>query len=189
MKKTTTTDWQASLIMAIERDPYLYWHQQLRIISVFDDVRYDRSDLDLLSPAMRQHIVKQLKQLGCKQARGQQLISPNGNVLWMPKPSVLGSSTFDIGKYTKRAEHDIYILTPTQAAAYWLDNGELEPAVEAIANMIKQQPCNLRKIEDHIGSNPKRKAYIQAMPYLRKVLRESQEQPEMKFKRSLGSVF
>ncbi len=189
MKSSSSKQWKSELIEKLDTDNYLYWHEKHQIISLFDDVRYDRSDIDILSTSMRKHIGLILKSLGCIHKAGNRYISPVGLSLWMPKPSVLGASSFDATRYTPRQPGDIYILTPTQAVAYWLDHASLEEAVPAIVDMMRSQPCNLRKLEDQINKNSQRNTYLQAMPYLRRELRLSQEDPKLKFKRSLGSVF
>ena len=183
MAPISAADWQHALIEHVDADELLYWHADQRILSVFDDSRFDRSDIDILSPAMRQHVIASLKTLDCQLVRGNQLIAPHGISLWMPKPSVLASSPFDATRYQRRASDDIYILTPTQAAAYQLEHCQLDIAVKAIADMMPEQPCNLRKLEDFITQDSARQRYLAAMPYLRNCLREAQEQPHMRFKR------
>ena len=137
MSNFSNQDWESELLKSIDEDKDLMWHPQHRIISVFDDVRYDRSDIDLLTTSMRKHIINLLKSLDCSLKRGNQLIAPNGTSLWMPKPSVLGASCFDITRYTPREIRDIYILTPTQTAAYWFEHSDLDVAVEGIEAMLK----------------------------------------------------
>lgn len=181
--------WFSELKAMIDKDSYLYWQEDAAIISVFDDVKYDRSDIDLLSPSMRRYITEKLKLLHCQLARGTHLISPHGLSLFMPKPSVLGASSFDITRYQKRDEGDIYILTPTQCAAYLLDNLSLEQAVAEIAKMLPSQPINLRKLEDHMRQSSQRNRMLEALPFLRYELRQAQEQAHMRHKRHIGSVF
>ena len=51
--------------------PYLIvMNNPKNIISIFDELRYDRADADLVSPAMRRHVVEKLKTLGFKQKSG-----------------------------------------------------------------------------------------------------------------------
>lgn len=182
--------WFDRLIASIEKDKYLHWHSEINAISVFDDVKYDRADVDMLTPAMRKYIANYLVHRGCQLKSGTAIIHKDLDLTFiLPKPSVLGASPFDITHHFPRNESDIYILTPTQSAAYLFDHIELDSAVESISKMIKKQPVNLLKLEDAIGTQVKRQAYLQAMGYLTYCQRQALEQPNMKFKRSLGSVF
>ncbi len=178
------------LIEATANDDYLHWVYELNVLSVFDDIKYDRSDIDILSPAMRHYAAKFLKNQGFRQKSGQCFISRDcEEKLWMPKPSVLGASPFDITRYIKRDVSDAIILTPTQTAAFLFDRLELKDAVSEIAVLIEQQPINLLKLRDHIPRYGDRERYTQAFPYLRFCQRKAIERPHMRFKRSLGSVF
>lgn len=190
MPKTIAAVSLSSLHEAISEDDYLFWVDSIHVLSVFDDIKYDRSDIDILSPAMRRYTAKFLKNQGYHQKSGQCFASKNGpHKLWMPKPSVLGASPFDITRYISREENDAYILTPTQTAAYLLDTLTLDTAVKEIALLIEQQPINLLKLRDHIPKYSDRNRYAEAFPYLRYCQRQVIENPRMRFKRSLGSVF
>lgn len=179
-----------SIAVAASSDSYLHWVDEINVLSVFDDVLYDRSDIDILSPAMRHFAAKFLKHQGYKQINGQCFSSQDRKEkLWMPKPSVLAASPFDIARYVKRSEGDALILTPTQTAALLLDSLKLDKAVEAIVLLIEQQPINLLKLHDHIPEYHQRNAYVEAFPYLRYCQRKVVENPKMRFKRSLGSIF
>lgn len=183
-------EWLHALAADIEKDKYLHWHEDINAISVFDDVKYDRADVDMLTPAMRKYITNYLVERGCKLKSGASVIHKAlGLTFILPKPSVLGASPFDITRHFPRNDGDIYIFTPTQTAAYLFDHVDLESAVEQMSEMIKQQPVNLLKLEDAIGKQAKRQDYLQAMGYLTYCQRQSIEQPGMRFKRSLGSVF
>ena len=77
--------------------------EKLKLISVFDDLKYDRSDLDMMSPAMRQHAIKHLKPLEFKQVSGNVLLHKDSNIRCLiPKFHALGASPFDIIRYTPR---------------------------------------------------------------------------------------
>lgn len=183
-------EWLQGLIAHIEKDKYLHWHNEIHAVSVFDDVHYDRADVDMLTPAMRKYVTTCLTDFGCKLKSGTNIIHKNlGITFILPKPSVLGASPFDITKHFPRNEGDIYIFTPTQAAAYLFDHIELETAVKCMSEMIKEQPINLLKLEDTIGKQSKRESYLQAMGHLTYCQRHVVEQPGMRFKRSLGSIF
>lgn len=187
---TTMPQWLQDLITLIDKNDYLMWHHDIRVISVFDDIKYDRSDIDILSPAMRKFAVNIFKEFDCQQSRGTRIDTPTkGLRIWLPKPSVLGASPFDITHHHTREKQDIYLLTPTQTAAYWFDHEPLQQAVDNIAEMVKQQPINLLKLSDMLHNKPERQDILQAFGYLRYCQRIAIEQPSMRFKRSLGSVF
>ena len=42
----------------------------LNLISIFDDLKYDRADADMMSPAMRRHGIQNLAKLGFRQTSG-----------------------------------------------------------------------------------------------------------------------
>ena len=183
--------WFEQVIEEISTDEYLYWLPQIDVISVYDDSLYDRSDLDLLSPGMRRHVVNHLIQQGGKQKRGTCIAAP-GSIghFWLSKPSVLlATSPYDATRYLPREQGDIYILTPTQTAAYLLDNLPLQTAIAAIELLGKQQPMNIGKLEDYLPEHFDKPTYCGAFSYLRTQQKAVRASPGMKFKRSLGSFF
>jgi hypothetical protein len=179
--------WFEQVIDGISADKYLYWLPEIGVISVYDDSLYDRCDVDILSPGMRSHIVKFLKQHGCRQKRGNCIAAPDSiGHFWLSKPSiVLASSPYDATHYLPRQAGDVYILTPTQASAYLLDNLPLHAAVAAVEELGKQQPMNIGKLEDFMPEDFNRGAFT----YLRTQQKAVRAQPGMKFKRALGSFF
>ena len=56
---------------ALNLGPYMcVADANLRVISIFDDLKYDRADVDMMSPAMRNHAIARLDPLGFKQVSG-----------------------------------------------------------------------------------------------------------------------
>lgn len=183
--------WFEQVIDGISADEYLYWLPEIGVISVYDDSLYDRSDLDILSPGMRSHIAQYLKQHDCRQKRGTCIAAPDSSRhFWLSKPSVLlATSPYDATRYIPRKDGDVYILTPTQAAAYLLDNTSLQTAVAAIEELGKQQPMNIGKLEDYMPEHFDKPDCRGAFTYLRTQQKAVRAQPGKKFKRALGSFF
>ena len=163
--------------------------EKLRLISVFDDLKYDRSDLDMMSPAMRGHVIKQLKLIGLKQISGNVLLHADTDIRCLiPKFHALGASPFDITRYTPRGENDFYILTPTQTACQFVDHYSLEEAVDRIKALITLQPINLYKILDYLEHKPKHEEFARAIGHLRLIQREAVASEPLKTRRALGSM-
>ncbi|MEN9061721.1 hypothetical protein [Ponticoccus litoralis] len=114
---------EEALAAVLDRDPYLCLADRgLRLVSVFDDLRYDRADMDMLNGPMRRRLVAALAPLGVRQGRGSRLDCPvTGLRLHMPKFRALGASPFDALRDTVRAPTDYAVLTPTQAACAIID--------------------------------------------------------------------
>tara|TARA_Y100001934_G_scaffold255735_1_gene323044 strand:- start:275 stop:790 length:516 start_codon:yes stop_codon:yes gene_type:complete len=166
--------------------------EKLRLISIFDDLFYDRSDLDILSPAMRNHAVSKLISLGFEQVSGTVLVNNVSNErCLMPKFHALGSSPFDITLYTPRNDHDFYILTPTQTACQIIDNYSYQLAVKKIEALIKRQPINIHKIFDYLEQkkNTTHKVFASAMSDLLDVQRKAVKSDPLKGRRALGHLF
>ncbi len=150
-------------------DPYLYLPEKpLKVISVFDDLKYDRSDFDGLSPAMRRYVVKTLGSLGFKQKSGRVIAHAEHDIhCIMPKPSTLGASPFDVTRYTYKRERDFYVLTPTQTACIMVDRFPLQEAVDRIAALVSRQPINLFKLQDFLDARQAHQRFSEAIPYLK----------------------
>ncbi|MEM1380319.1 MAG: hypothetical protein AAGH41_06810 [Pseudomonadota bacterium] len=161
--------------------------ENLKLISVFDDIKYDRADADMLSPAMRQHLVKTLKPLGFKQTSGTVLKhQATGVRCIIPKFHALGASPFDITQFTDKGADDYYVLTPTQTACQFIDNYGLEEAVSAIRTLIKSQPINIYRLMDYLEAKPAHEAFFQAIGHLKYVQREAIEGKTLRRMRALG---
>jgi hypothetical protein len=101
----------------------------------------------------------------------------------------LATSPYDATRSISREVDDVYILTPTQASAYLLDNLPLQLAVAAIEALGKQQPMNIGKLEDYMPEHFDKPDYRGAFTYLRTQQKAVRAQSSMKFKRALGSFF
>ena len=170
--------------------PYMFIADEtLRLISVFDDLKYDRADLDMMSPAMRGHVIKQLNPIGFKQVSGNVLLHAETDVRCLiPKFHALGASPFDITRYIHRGKNDFYVLTPTQTACQYVDHYSLEEAVERVKALIMRQPINLYKMLDYLEHKPKHQEFSRAIGHLRLMQREAVESEPLKTRRALGSI-
>ncbi|MEM9223697.1 MAG: hypothetical protein AAGB11_15050 [Pseudomonadota bacterium] len=161
--------------------------ENLNLISIFDDLRYDRSDADILSPAMRVHAVKQLGAIGFKQKSGTVLVHSDLDVRCLiPKFHALGASPFDVTRYTPRREQDFYVLTPTQTACQFIDNYALEDAVERTRALIAKQPINLYRLMDYLERKPTHQDFLQAIGHLKYVQRTAVSSEPLCRRRPLG---
>ncbi len=160
---------------------------KLRLISVFDDLVYDRADADMLSPAMRKHAIERLKTIGFRQVSGNVLEDKAADRRCiMPKSHALGASPFDITRYTPRREQDFYILTPTQTACQYIDNYPHEEAVERIANLMRVQPINLIRLMDYLEHTPAHREFLLAINFLKKFQADAVASEPLRRRRALG---
>ena len=168
--------------------PYvLLADSELRLISIFDELKYDRSDADIISPAMRMHLVKSLQSFGFKQTSGTVLTNKEKDVrCLLPKFHALGASPFDITRHTKRRTQDYFALTPTQTAGMFIDHYPLQEAVSRIEALVQRQPINLFKLADFLEHKETHDAFQEAIGYLRRVQREAIESPALRHVRALG---
>ncbi|MEM6760143.1 MAG: hypothetical protein AAF601_11770 [Pseudomonadota bacterium] len=174
-------------LRVLDKDPYLaVADSALRLISVFDDLKYDRSDADMLSGPMRQRVVQALKPLGFVQRTGSMIENREAGVrMHLPKSHALGASPFDVTRYTARQPQDYFILTPTQAAARIIDQYDTDTAVERIKALIARQPINLMRLVDHLERKDSHAAFGRAVGHLKYVQREAVESDPLRTRRAL----
>ncbi|MEM6901913.1 MAG: hypothetical protein AAF556_01575 [Pseudomonadota bacterium] len=177
-------------LMVLDRDPYLYVaDRSQKLISIFDDLKYDRSDMDMMSGPMRQRIIDKAKGLGFKQVSGRVLESRADDVrMIFPKFTTLGASPFDIARYTERRVQDYLVLTPTQTACQIIDNYNHDQAVERIRDLIAQQPINIYRLMDYLELKPAHQEFMNAIGHLKLVQREALESEHLQGRRALGSI-
>ncbi len=172
----------------IDRDPYLFVADEaLQLISVFDDLKYDRADVDLLNGAMRKRALKRLKPLGFQQRSGGVLENEALDIrMLMPKFRALGASPFDAVRDTPRRPQDYYILTPTQAACQFIENYPHGEAVEKIKSLIVRHPINIYRMMDYFERNERHRAMQRAIGHLKLVQREAVEAEPLRTRRALN---
>nr|WP_319385492.1 hypothetical protein [uncultured Roseibium sp.] len=158
----------------------------LKLLSVFDDLKYDRSDADMLSPAMRRHVVQRLENLGYRQTSGTVVKHGQSGICGlMPKFHALGASPFDITRYAPRQAQDFYILTPTQTACQFIDNYPLDEAVERVKALIEKQPINLLRLQDFLEHKPAHQDFLPAVGHLKYVQRVAVQSDPLRSMRAL----
>ncbi|MEL7027593.1 MAG: hypothetical protein AAGO57_10270, partial [Pseudomonadota bacterium] len=159
----------------------------LRIFSVFDDLKYDRSDADMMSPAMRKHAIEVLLKHGFKQKSGSLLVQPaTGMKCHIPKFQGLGASPFDILRYTTRGEGDFSLLTPTQTACQMIDNYDQKDAVERIERLVSKQPINLYRLMDYLERKPTHRQFRDALGHLKAVQAQAVASEPLCRRKALG---
>ncbi|MEM7190969.1 MAG: hypothetical protein AAF439_15265, partial [Pseudomonadota bacterium] len=159
----------------LNEDPYLYLvNEPLRLISVFDDLKYDRADMDLLSGPMRNWVLSKLTPLGFQQTSGGVVTHRWYEIrMHIPKFRALGASPFDATRDTPRSARDYYILTPTQTACQFIQEFTTEAAVEAVKELVCKQPVNLLRISDYLDKSDRHQAFKGAIGHLKYVQREA----------------
>ncbi|MEL6511722.1 MAG: hypothetical protein AAFQ47_16410 [Pseudomonadota bacterium] len=162
---------------------------RLNLFSVFDDLRYDRSDIDMLSPAMRRHAIERLAQMGFKQISGRVLENKRQDIrCHIPKFHALGSSPFDITRDTPKRERDYYVMTPTQTACQFIDTYPLEEAITKIETLITVQPINLYKMKDYLEDKQSHRDVMPLLGHLMAVQKEAVSSAPLRGRRALGSL-
>lgn len=181
------SDYSIDMLMrALNPTAYLFVDDDLQAISVFDELKYDRADADILSPNMRAHVVEMLRPLGFRQASGTVIAHPSGARVLIPKFHALGASPFDAIRYCNKNPEDLYLLTPTQTACRYIDTFPTETAVDRIEEMIKHQPINLLRIFDMLEHKPAHDAFREAIGYLTYVQRQAVKSEPLCRRRGLG---
>ncbi|MEM8812020.1 MAG: hypothetical protein AAGF59_05325 [Pseudomonadota bacterium] len=160
---------------------------RLNLISVFDDLKYDRADADMMSPPMRRHAIAKLKPFGFRQVSGSVLYEKAGDCFcYLPKTQVLGASPFDITRYTPKRDEDYYILTPTQTACQIIDNYPSDVAVEKLVALVQKQPINLYRLVDYLERKPSHKDIREELWKVKAVQSEAVASEPLRRRRALG---
>ncbi|WP_214646831.1 hypothetical protein [Ruegeria lacuscaerulensis] len=173
---------------AFSAEPYFQIaDEKLGLLSVFDDLKYDRADVDMISPAMRRHVVGKLGPLGFRQTSGTVLEHAEADMrVRIPKFHALGASPFDIARYTEKRPQDYCLLTPTQVACQYVDHYELDDALQQIEALIAKHPINLLKLADFLESKPKHRAFREVLGHIKLKQRLAVESEPLCRRRSLG---
>ena len=128
----------------------------LKLISVFDDISYDRADLDVLTSSMRSYAINELKNSGFRQISGTVLENKKVDIRCIiPKFHALGTSPFDALRYSQKREQDFFLVTPTQTACQIIDKCPPANVLERIHSLIHSQPVNLLRIWDFLENKPR----------------------------------
>lgn len=174
-------------VRVLNHDPYLFIADEARkLISVFDDLKYDRADLDMLSDPMRRRALAKLTPLGFRQVSGSLLENKALDIrIHLPKFRALGASPFDACRDTRRRAQDYFILTPTQAACQIIDHYPLAEASRMIEALVVRHPVNLLRIIDFLEKGDDRQSVLNAIGHLRYVQRKAVEAEPLKTRYAL----
>lgn len=178
---------EAALTAVLDRDPYLCLADaDLRLISVFDDLHYDRADMDMLNGPMRARAIDRLAPLGLRQISGGLLENRDrGLRLHMPKFRALGASPFDALRDTIRGPGDYAVLTPTQAACAIIDGHSPDAALPRLERLVRIHPVNLLRIFDFLDGSPAHEAARPLIGHLTPIQREAVRSSPLKDRRAL----
>jgi hypothetical protein len=171
----------------LAEDPYLMLADPAwRLVSVFDDLRYDRADMDMMTGPMRAYATRRLAPLGFRQATGSILENPALDIrMHIPRFRALGASPFDAVRDTPRRAQDYYLLTPTQTAAHIVQHHPVEAAVERIKTLVARQPVNLLRLSDYLEQRRDHQGFLRAIGHLKYVQRMAVESEPLSRRRAL----
>ncbi len=169
---------------AIKNENNIYFRTYtapINMISVFDDTRFDRSDIDNLSPGMYRHTGKFLKNLGFEQDSGRIFRHSKFDMRCeIPKSRVQGSSPFHVLDYTTKREQDFYILTPTQIAGVIISKLPHADAVPLLIDLVEHHPINLFKLKDHTDNSKNHQDFLDVIAHLKYKQREATSKPPLR---------
>lgn len=133
----------------LNRDKYLsYFESPLKVIVIYEHHRYDTSDYDSLNTPQIKHLENKVKDLNPIQRTGRTtLLTELGLTLTYPKPKILGGSSFDILRYEKSDDKTVFVLTPTQAACYFLTLDDESLSKKLLKELVSKHPINIKKID------------------------------------------
>jgi hypothetical protein len=158
----------------------------LRLLTVFDDLRYDRADLDMMSAPMRRRALTALAPLGFVQASGGVLENRHADIrIHLPKYRALGASPFDVLRETTLRPQDYALLTPTQAAARIITAHDLEIALPRMEALVVRHPVNLLRLFDYLEHNPRHEAFKPVIGHLVLMQRDAIAREPLKTRRAL----
>lgn len=176
-----------SALADLADDPYLMLADTgWRLLSVFDDLRYDRADMDMMTGPMRAYAARRLAPMGFRQATGSTLDNPALDTrIHIPRFRALGASPFDAVRDTPRRAQDYYLLTPTQTAAHIVRHYTVDDAVERIKALVVRQPVNLLRLSDYLEQRSDHQDFLRAIGHLKYVQRVAVESAPLSRRRAL----
>ena len=125
-----------------------FFNSPIKIITIYQDYQYDQSDHDSLTSAERNYLFKTLEDFSPEVKTGRTTkLNGLGLTVKYPQPSIIGGSPFDAIRYESTSDELVYVLTPTQAACYFLTLEDEKLTQENLNLLLKKQPINIKKIE------------------------------------------
>ena len=133
----------------LNQDKYLsFFDSPLKMIVIYEHHRYDISDYDSLNTPQREHLEAKVAQYNPIRESGRKTdLTELGLSLVYPKPGILGGSSFDVLRYEEKNESFVFVLTPTQAACYFLTLQDEKLSKKLLKQQVAKHPINLKKIE------------------------------------------
>lgn len=122
--------------------------QSLPYLAVFDDIRFENYDCDLIGSEARRLIHHALQLLGFQRRSGHLYAHPSGVLARIPKPSItLGTNPVDAVHRVSSAD-SVILVTPTQLLLLALDRPDfsVEEAVDELQSLLRLCPANLPKV-------------------------------------------
>lgn len=177
----------ADVVEGLDADPYLMVADpDLRLISVFDDLRYDRADPDMMSAPMLRRALSRLEPMGFVQRSGLVIESRAEDTrIHIPKFRALGASPFDALRDTPLRPQDYALLTPTQAAARIISEQPLQRALPRLEALVAKHPVNLLRLHDYLEACPRHEAIEPVIGHLVLIQREAVRNEPLKTRRAL----
>ena len=132
----------------LNEDKYLsYFNAEINIIVIYEHYRYDSSDYDSLNTPQINYLLDKVEDLNPTAKTGRKIeLKKIEKTLVFPKPAILGASSFDVLRYEKQDDSFIFVLTPTQAACYFLTLEDDKRSKELLTVLLSKHPVNLKKI-------------------------------------------
>jgi len=138
-----------SYLEIFKKDRFVRVSPLYNIITIFDSVKYDRSDQELLSASQRNHIGNVLEENGHKRLTGNSYQNiTTKQVMRFTTPKTLGVSPLNELQYNFNQE-DIFIVTP---GTYFLflvmkfNELQKENILQEIMQLISTHPVNLDQL-------------------------------------------
>lgn len=167
-----------------------YFDSPLKVISIYDHYKYDRSDLDTLSGPQRKYLESKIQDYEPKVKSGRVIeLKKINQSLNYPKPNILGGSPFDTLRYEKKSSEKVFVLSPTQAACYFLTLENIEDSKDFLKRLLKKQPVNLKKIADHARTETDfSERYNELKSFMQELQAKTVEELSARSKSHLGKV-
>ena len=160
--------------------------EALKLISVFDALKYDRADMNMLSGPMRNRVLSRLTPLGFRQVSGGVLENAHEDVrMYFPKFRTLGASPFDAMRDSRRCPQDYVTLTTTQTVCQLIAQHPTDEAVQTINALIVKHPANILRISDFLEKTEKHQAFASAIGHLKYVQRKAADSEPLRSRRAL----
>lgn len=173
------------------KDKYLYlYNEKFQAVSIFDHIRYDRSDYDMLSPPQRKYLLKLLLDNSGRQITGRKVAFEDGTTITFPRANAMSPSPGDVLEELSQDEGHFLVLTPTQLAYALIKELHDEPELlmSELNKLITAQPINLYKVQDYAESEGMKSFLRKNLESLKAAQETITTSEPMKNRRHLGAI-